>query len=98
MSSAFRSDLLTRVGVQMTASSVRRYEMLPPLPSTYERCHSFWPTAQISSLIFLASGELSRATHLELLAAPALAGETAAAGAVDVVISMPALEAASRAD
>ena len=56
-SSGFRSALLTSVGVQRTAFSPRRIEMLPPLPSTYDRCQSFRPTAMISALAVSASGE-----------------------------------------
>src|SRR5581483_350967 len=68
--------------------------MLPPLPSTYERCHSFLPTAQISALILFASGELRSASHF----VPAPAAAAVAAGAPDFVKPIPALPAASRAD
>ena len=61
MSLGFRSALLTRVGVQMTASAVRRQEMLPPLPSTYWRSHSLRPTSMISALMRLRLGRMEEA-------------------------------------
>ena len=61
MCSGVRSNLLHSVGVHSTSFGPMRYEMLPPLPSTYWRCHSFLPVAMISALIRCASGELNRA-------------------------------------
>src|SRR4051812_47733593 len=63
MSVVFRSALLVSVGVQITAFSAMRYEMLPPLPSTYCRIQSLRPTSTISCLIFSASGEFRILSH-----------------------------------
>ena len=62
MCSGVRSYLLHSVGVQSTSFGPMRYEMLPPLPSTYWRCQSFLPVATISALIRSASGELKSAS------------------------------------
>src|SRR5208283_1001291 len=54
-SAGVRSYLLTMVGVQTTSLGPMRQEILPPLPSTNCRSHSFRPTAQISFLMASAS-------------------------------------------
>ena len=62
------SPLLHRVGVQITYSSEMRAEMLPPLPSTYARCHSFFPAWIMSCLIASAAGEANRTSGCKSLA------------------------------
>src|SRR6185312_13874641 len=62
MSSGFMKPLLTSVGVQSAMSSPTRIAMLPPLPSTYARCHNRRPISHICSFKFWQYGELKNAS------------------------------------
>ncbi len=56
MSAGCMKPLLTSVGVQMAMSSPTRMAMLPPLPSTYSRCHSRRPMSQSCSFALQIQG------------------------------------------
>src|SRR5215472_1899683 len=78
-SSGLSEPLLTSVGVQMAISSPMRTAMLPPLPSTYARCHCRRPISQMCAFRRRTGEEWKSAWSFAL-------GEWDESGLVDVEI------------